>query len=75
MRFTTTLAAATAIAVSAITANAGGRSEEVMEAPVVVVESAPAPAASSVSPTYIVLGVLPALLVAAAVPDGHCPNG
>jgi hypothetical protein len=39
--------------------------EEVMEAPVVVAE-APAPAASSISPTYVVLGVLAALLIAAA---------
>ena len=66
MRFTTTLAAATAIAVSAVAANAGGLADEIVEAPVVVAEPEPAPT-SSVSPTYIVLGVLAALLIAAAV--------
>ena len=40
--------------------------DEIVEAPVVVAEPAPA-ATSSVSPTYIVLGVLAALLIAAAV--------
>lgn len=67
MRLTTTLAAAAALAVSGVAATAGGMADEVMEAPVLVVEPAPAPAASSVSPTYIVLGVLAALLIAAAV--------
>lgn len=67
MRLTTTLAAAAALAVSGVAATAGGMANEVMEAPVLVVEPAPAPAASSVSPTYIVLGVLAALLIAAAV--------
>ncbi|MEL6685305.1 MAG: hypothetical protein AAFN63_16715 [Pseudomonadota bacterium] len=66
MRFTTTLAAATAIAVSTVAANAGGLADEIVEAPVVAAEPAPA-ATSSVSPTYIVLGVLAALLIAAAV--------
>jgi hypothetical protein len=65
MRITTTLAAAAALAVSGVAATAGGMAEEVMEAPVVVAE--PAPATSSVSPTYVVLGVLAALLIAAAV--------
>ncbi len=65
MRITTTLAAAAALAVSGVAATAGGIAEEVMEAPVVVAE--PAPATSSVSPTYVVLGVLAALLIAAAV--------
>ncbi|MBE0414330.1 hypothetical protein [Yoonia sp.] len=64
MRLTTTFAAA-AIAVSGVAAHAGGLSPEVMEAPVVVVEEA-APAGSSISSTYIVLGVLAALLIAAA---------
>ncbi|WP_083480152.1 hypothetical protein [Loktanella sp. 5RATIMAR09] len=66
MRITTTLAAAAAIAVSGVAASAGGMADEVMEAPVVVAEPAPAPAASSISPVYIVLGVLAAVLVAAA---------
>ncbi len=65
MRITTTLAAAAALAVSGVAATAGGMAEEVMEAPVVVAE--PAPATSSISPTYVVLGVLAALLIAAAV--------
>ncbi len=67
MRLTTTLAVAAALAVSGVAATAGGLEPEVMEAPVVMVE--PAPAASSVSPTYIVLGVLAALLIAAAVAE------
>ncbi|MFQ1702025.1 hypothetical protein ACJ5NV_15655 [Loktanella agnita] len=65
MRLTTTLAAA-ALSVSGLAANAGGLSPQVMEAPVVVVEE-PAPAGSSVNSTYIILGVLAALLIAAAV--------
>ena len=63
MRLTTTLAAA-ALAVSAVAANAGGMAPATMEAPVVVVE--PAPAGSSISSTYIVIGVLAALVIAAA---------
>ena len=69
MRFTTTLAAAAALAVSGVAATAGGMADEVMEAPVVMAEPAPAPAASSVSPTYVVLGVLAALLIAAAAAE------
>ncbi|WP_439153630.1 hypothetical protein [Yoonia sp.] len=65
MRLTTTLAAA-AFAVSGVAANAGGLSPEVMEAPVVVVEEEMAPAGSSVNSTYVILGVLAALLIAAA---------
>ena len=67
MRITTTLAAAAALAVSGVAASAGGMAEEIMEAPVVVAE--PAPAASSVSPTYVGVGVLAALLIAAAVAE------
>lgn len=68
MRITTTLAAAASIAVLSTSAFAGGMSPEVMEPPVMV-EPAPAPAASSISPTYIVLGVLAALLIAAAAAE------
>ncbi len=64
MRLTTTLAAA-AIAVSGVAAHAGGVAPPVMEPPVVVAE--PEPAGSSISPTYVILGVLAALLIAAAV--------
>lgn len=71
MRFTTTLAAAAALAVSGVAATAGGMNNEVMEAPVVMVEPAPAAPTSSVSPTYIVLGVLAALLIAAAVAEDN----
>lgn len=67
MRLTTTLAAAAALTVSGFAANAGGLSEEVMEAPVVAVEPEPAPAGTSISPTFVILGVLAALLIAAAV--------
>ena len=69
MRITTTLAAAAAIAVSGVAATAGGLSDEIMEAPVAMEEPMAAPATSSVSPTYIVLGVLAALLIAAAVAE------
>ena len=62
----TTLATAT-IAATATTAFAGGLSPEIIEAPVVAEEvMAPAP---SINPTYIVVGVLAALLIAAAVAE------
>ncbi len=66
MRLTTTLAAAAALTISGFAANAGGLAPEVMEAPVVVVEE-PAPAGSSINSTYVIVGVLAALLIAAAV--------
>ncbi len=66
MRLTTTLAAAAALTISGFTANAGGLAPEVMEAPVVVVEE-PAPAGSSINSTYVIVGILAALLIAAAV--------
>jgi hypothetical protein len=69
MRITTTLAAAASIAVLSTSAFAGGMSPEVMEAPVVMEEPMMAPKASSISPTYVVLGVLAALLIAAAVAE------
>ena len=65
MRITTTLATAASIAVLSTSAFAGGMSEEVMEAPVVMEEAAPAPAGSSTA-TIIVLGVLAAALLYAA---------
>ncbi|MFT6074067.1 MAG: hypothetical protein ACJAZ1_000982 [Yoonia sp.] len=65
MRITTTLAAAASIAVLSTSAFAGGMSEEVMEAPVVMEEVAPAPAGSSTI-SIIVLGVLAAALLYAA---------
>ena len=69
MRLTTTLAAAAALAVSGVAASAGGLADEIMETPVVVAE--PAPATSSISPTYVVLGVLAALLIAAAAAEDN----
>ena len=69
MRLTTTLITATALSASGFAATAGGLSDEVMEAPVVVAAPAPAPAGSSISPTFIVIGVLAALLIAAAVAE------
>ncbi|MEJ6403132.1 hypothetical protein [Yoonia sp. 2307UL14-13] len=65
MRLTTTLAASAALAVSGFAANAGGLAPEVMEAPVVVVEEQPA--GSSINSTFVIVGVLAALLIAAAV--------
>ncbi len=65
MRFTTTLAAATAIALTTTTVFAGGVAPVIIE-PVEVME---APATSSVKPAYIVLGVLAALLIASQLDD------
>ena len=64
MRFTTTLAAAAAIAVSGVAANAGGLSTPVDEAP--IVEVMPTAPTGSVSSGYIVLGLLAALVAASA---------
>lgn len=50
-------------------AMAGGLSPEIMEAPVLVEDEMAAPAASSVSPALIVLGVLGALLLATSLGD------
>ena len=68
MRILTGLVAASALTLSASAVAAGGLAPEVMEAPVVVVEE-PAPAGSSISGTYVILGILAALLIAAAVQD------
>ncbi|MEL6683953.1 MAG: tail fiber domain-containing protein [Pseudomonadota bacterium] len=57
-----------ALLASTSMAQAGGLADEIVEAPVIVAEE-PAPAGSSISPTYIVLGVLAALLIAAAVAE------
>lgn len=63
MRFTTTLAAAAAIAVSGVAANAGGLGDMAMEAPVVMVDT-PEAAGSSLNSGFIVLGLLAALVAA-----------
>lgn len=67
MRILTTLIAATAIAGLTTAATAGGLAPEVMEAPVVIAE--PAPAGSSINPAFVVVGVLAALLIAASLDD------
>lgn len=64
MRMTKVFATAAAVAVLSTSAFAGGMAPEVMEAPVVAVE--PAPAGSSINPAFVVVGVLAALLIAAA---------
>lgn len=66
MRFLTTLATAATVATLSTTAFAGGMAEPVMEAPVEVMDTME-PAGSSVNSTYIIVGVLAALLIAAAV--------
>ena len=66
--FTKTTALAAAIAVSASSAFAGGLSPEIVETPVME-EVMAAPAGPSIDPTYIVIGVIAALLIATAVGD------
>ena len=64
MRLTTTLAAAAAIAVSGVAANAGGLATPVDDAPIVeVMNTEPT---GSVSSGYIILGLLAALVAASA---------
>ena len=64
MRLTTTLAAAAAIAVSGVAANAGGLAPAVPEMTVApVMMDAPAPA-GSINSVYVVLGLLAALVAA-----------
>jgi len=68
MRITTTIAAAASVAVLSTSAFAGGMSDEVMEAPVVMEEPMAEPAGSSTA-GIIVLGVLAAALLFAANQD------
>ena len=70
---TKTIATAAAIALAANTAFAGGLSPALTETP--VVETEVVAAAPSVNPTYIVVGVLAALLIAAAVSDDDETTG
>lgn len=65
MRLTTTLAAAAAIAVSGVAANAGGLAPVIADAPVVIVDT-PAPSTGSINSGYIVLGLLAVLVAASA---------
>lgn len=64
MRFTTTLAAAAAIAVSGVAANAGGLGPVIEDTGSVIMVDTPAVAGSSINSGYIVLGLLAALVAA-----------
>lgn len=65
MRFAATLAAAAAISAVGIAAQAGNPEPPMMDAPVVVIDDAQ-PEPSSINGVYVVVGVLAALLIAAA---------
>ncbi|SFR33912.1 hypothetical protein SAMN04488005_0570 [Yoonia tamlensis] len=67
MHLSKALCAAAALALTSTAAFAGGVAPAVMEAP--VVEVMEAPATSSVSPAFIVIGVLAALLIASQLTD------
>lgn len=66
MRYSTHLIAAAVLTFSAATANAGGLSPEIMETPPPM-DDQMAPAGSSINSTYVILGILAALLIAAAI--------
>jgi len=67
--FAKSTALAAAIAVSATSAFAGGLSPEIVET-AVMEDAMVAPAGPSIDPSFIVLGVIAALLIATAVNDG-----
>ncbi|MEO1638835.1 MAG: hypothetical protein AAFU41_06255 [Pseudomonadota bacterium] len=64
MRIITTIAA---LALMGTTATAGGLSDQIVEAPVIMEE--PVAAGPSINPAFIVVGVLAALLIASAASD------
>ena len=68
MNITKTLIASASIAALSTSAMAGGLADEIVETPVEVMV-ADEPAGSSINPTFIVLGVLAALLLASALDD------
>ena len=70
MRITKVIATATAIAALSTSAFAGGLSDQIMEAPVVVEEEM-APAGTSVSPALIVVGILGLLILAGSADGGE----
>ena len=72
MRFITTVIASAAL-LAATTANAGGLSDEVMEAPVIVEEPMMEPE-SSINPVYIIVGILAALLLASSLSEDEPGN-
>ena len=71
--FTKSAALAAAIAISATSVFAGGLSPEIVET-AVMEEVMVAPAGPSIDPTYIVIGVIAALLIATAVGDDDEPR-
>ena len=73
MRFTTTLVASALLAVSSLSANAGGLSTPVATTPVVEV-MAPAPA-GSLNSNYVILGLLAVLVAIAASSTGSDSSG
>ena len=68
MNIAKTLITAASIAALSTSAMAGGLADEITEAPVEVMV-ADEPAGSSINPTFVVLGVLAALLLASALDD------
>ncbi len=73
---TTLKSLTTAAAIAALTtpAFAGGLSDQIMEAPVAVEEEMMAPAASSLDPSLVVLGILGLLLIGASVGGDDGPR-
>jgi hypothetical protein len=80
MNILKTLASATAVAAISSTSFAGGLSDQIMEAPVVVEEEVMA-AGPSIDPAIIVLGILGLLIIGAnsggddSEPVRQCPPG
>ena len=74
MQILKNLTAATAIVALTTPAFAGGLSDQIMEAPVVVEEEM-APAGSSLDPALIVLGILGLLLLGANLGDDDNGGG
>jgi len=66
MRLMTTFAAAAALTISGFAAQAGNPEPAIVE-PAPVVAPEPEPAGSSINSTFIVVGVIAALLIAAAI--------
>jgi len=66
--FTKTTSLAAAVAISASSVFAGGLSPEIVET-AVMEEVMVAPAGPSIDPTYIVIGLIAALLIATSIND------
>jgi len=75
MRFFKALAVSAAFTALATTSIAGGLSDQIMEAPVVVEEPVVAPAGTSVSPALIVVGILGLLIIAGSSDSGGDDEG